>query len=465
MTLTKFGDYQILNKIATGGMAEIFLAKHVNSPPNSLPIAIKKVIKKFSRHRSFIKMFLSEARIICNIKHENIVRIYDFGKEEGQYYLAMEYVFGQNLGELYNKLVSKNGKLPLHIVLEIALSVLSGLDHAHNTKDRNGIFLNIVHLDMNPNNILLSYDNKVKIVDFGIAHAAYSEILKNNLESIQGTYGYLSPEQCKEEQVDRRSDIFSFGVILHELLTMEPLFKHLENDAAILHAILNNEIKPPHEINPAVPEELSRITMKSLARNKEDRYQSASEMYEDVKGYQNTMEFNPEADALPKILKKNFPAHFIRMNKILERARTDYLLDELFDDIEEIEEINLEEKIRMKSHEKENKVQPKNKNKSSVGRFAVITTFIAVIAAAVYFFMTSIKPEIKDISIFSDPPGASIYINGENTGRKTPAVINMVEGEMYIIELRKNSFTGGMQFRPDKTNNEINIKLKEPHND
>ena len=198
--LETFDNYQLLSKIATGGMAEIFLAKHINSPVNSMPIAIKKVLKQYSSNSALIKMFLAEARIICNINHENIVRIYDFGKYEDQYFIAMEYVFGQNLGSVLNKLQQKGQAMPLNLIIEIMLGVLSGLDHAHNTKDKNGIFLNVVHLDMNPNNILISYDGKIKVVDFGIANANYTKKAKGSLVSIQGTFGYLSPEQCRDRK-------------------------------------------------------------------------------------------------------------------------------------------------------------------------------------------------------------------------------------------------------------------------
>ncbi len=138
-----FDEYQLLKKIASGGMAEIFLAKHINSPVGNMPFAIKKVLPRYSKDKEYIKMFLSEARIICNINHENIVHIYDFGKFEGIYYIAMEYVFGQNLGSLLNKFQVTNTVMPVNVVFEIAMAILAGLDHAHNARDRNGVFLNV----------------------------------------------------------------------------------------------------------------------------------------------------------------------------------------------------------------------------------------------------------------------------------------------------------------------------------
>ncbi len=453
-SLEKFGEYQLLTKIATGGMAEIFLAKHSNSPANSMPIAIKKVLKQYNSNPHFVSMFLTEARIICNITHENIVRIYDFGKEEGQYFIAMEYVFGQNLGVLLNKLAQNDEKLPTDIILEISMAVLNGLDHAHNTKDKKGHFLNVVHLDMNPNNILISYSGKVKIVDFGIAHATYSGKNKN-LNSIQGTYGYLSPEQCREEPTDRRSDIFSFGIILYEMLTNKPLFKHLPSDVAILNQILNEPIPPISEVNPEISEDLAKIVMKALEKDKNKRYLTAKEMIEDLRKVHASLEFNVSSKTLPKILKRHFASHFIKMNRIIEKAQTKYLMDEIFNDIGKIEEINLHEKMRIEPQKIEKK--PKNNKK-----LIFILSFITAIILIGAFFLANhhSTKKIVSVSIFSSPPGAEIYINGEDQEKQTPAVIKLKANIPYIIEFKKGNYFGGKNFIPTEKHSELNIKLQ-----
>jgi len=462
-----FGNYQLLSKIATGGMAEIFLAKHINSPVTSMPIAIKKILPQYSNNVPFIKMFLAEARIICNINHDNIVKIYDFGKVDGLYYIAMEYVFGQALGQLENKMSSKENYLPLEIVLEICFSVLNGLQHAHNTKDKKGVFLNVVHLDMNPNNILLSYDGGIKIVDFGIAHATYTKILKHNLASIQGTFGYLSPEQCREEGVDRRSDIFSFGIILYEMLSGKPLYKHLMNDAVILNAILNEEVENIKNIRPDISDELARIVHKALEKDREKRYSSAVEMIEDLQGVQAGLEFNLEAETLPALLKREFAGHYIKMNKILEKAQAQYLMDELFKDIGDIEEMDLHEKVRIAEEEKLKKFEEDRlkkeaaEEKSSFPMIAVAAiVFVLLLSAGIggYFFLQ----EEKDIlvSLFSDPPEADIFIDGISNGLQTPAEISMKPGRNYIIEFRKDDFIGEIYYTPKKEDNKINLVLK-----
>jgi len=458
--LEKFDNYQLLSKIATGGMAEIFLAKHINSPVNSMPIAIKKVLKQFTKNSALIKMFLAEARIICNISHENIVRIYDFGKYEEQYFIAMEYVFGQNLGSILNKLQKKGMSLPTIQVIETVLGVLSGLDHAHNAKDKNGVYLNIVHLDMNPNNILISYDGKVKVVDFGIANANYSKKIKGTLTSIQGTYGYLSPEQCREKKTDRRSDIFSVGVILYEMITNKPLFKHLENDAAILNAILNEPIEHISNIVPDIDPTLAEIIMKCLEKHPDNRYSTAMDVREDLMKVYNGLEFDPNGETTQTLMKKLFPAHYIKMTKVIENAQAEYLMDELFNDLGDLEEIDLKEKIRVK----EEKVELEKKRQGrlpSVKKTAFFGGLIALLFIGfLTFFAMKDKVKLEKVSVFSSPPGAIIYINGEDTGKTTPSELMLEHGRKYIIEFRKEDMIGGMDFLPSEDNHEVNMKLR-----
>lgn len=463
--LEKFDNYQLLSKIATGGMAEIFLAKHVNSPVNSMPIAIKKVLKKYSDNPTLVKMFLAEARIICNISHENIVKIYDFGKFEDQYFIAMEYVFGQNLGSILSKVTEKDEVLPLNFTIEIISAVLCGLDHAHNAQDRNGNFLNIVHLDMNPNNILISYDGKIKVVDFGIANANYTKKLKDS-SGIQGTYAYLSPEQCSGTTVDRRSDIFSVGIILYEMLTGQPLYKNLENDMAIMNAILYDEIEPIDERMPDIDPNLAKIVMKALEKNPNRRYASAMDMREDLQLVYNSLEFDPNGETLPSFVKKLFPSHFIKMTKIIEQAQTEYLMDELFNNIGELEDIDLDEKKKAAEAENQRieaeKRREKKKNVfTKAGLIAGIVAGLAVIALILKFLFVDPDVEVDMVTIFSSPSGARIFINGEDTGKVTPASLQLELNKKYIIEFSKDNMIGGLEFTPTSENRQINMQLKQ----
>jgi len=476
----RFGDYHLITKIATGGMAEIFLAKHVNSPVTSMPIAIKRILRQHNTNHAFIKMFLAEARIICNLTHDRIVKIYDFGKYDDIYYIAMEYVFGQNLGQLMNRYEQKGKRLPLDLVLNIAAAVLEGLDFAHNARDRNGMFLNIVHLDMNPNNILLSYEGKIKLVDFGIAHASYTSSLKRSLLSIQGTYGYLSPEQCLEQPVDRRSDIFSLGVILYEALSGKPLFKHMESDAAILHAIVHEPIPDIRTVAPEVPREVAAILRKALQKDRNARYSSAAEMLEDIKKFRIMREFDPQTENIPAILKREFASHFIKMTQVIEKAQAAYMMDELFKDIGELEGIDLNEKIRFPEEEsasfsrqqieeeKEKEKEEKRRTLKSwllaltIGLAALIIFFVGL---GVYLFYP-FKQETVEVFVSTLPPGAEIFVDGKESGVYTPATLNLFKDRSYIFGFRKGDLVGEVVFTPGNVpeKNKVFVKLgKQEH--
>ena len=463
--LERFDNYQLLSKIATGGMAEIFLAKHVNSPVNSMPIAIKKVLKQYSSNPVLVKMFLAEARIICNISHENIVKIYDFGKFEDQYFIAMEYVFGQNLGTILSKVAERDQIMPLNLTIEIISAVLCGLDHAHNAQDRNGNFLNIVHLDMNPNNILISYEGKIKVVDFGIANANYTKKLKVD-SGVQGTYAYLSPEQCMGKAVDRRSDIFSVGIILYEMLTGQTLYKQMDNDMAIMNAILNDEIEPINELMPEIDPNLAKIVMKALEKNPNRRYASAMDMREDLLKIYNSLEFDPDSEMLPAFVKKLFPAHFIKMTKIIEQAQTEYLMDELFNNIGELEDLDLQEKTRAReaARQKEEAEKKRERKKAFFSKFGLVSGIVAalaVIALIIKFLFVDPDVKVDTVTVFSSPGGAQIFVNGEDTGKITPASLQLELHKKYIIEFRKDDMIGGLEFTPTSDNRQINMQLKQ----
>ena len=463
--LEKFDNYQLLSKIATGGMAEIYLARHVNSPVNSMPIAIKKVLKKYSSNPTLVKMFLAEARIICNISHENIVKIYDFGKYEDQYFIAMEYVFGQNLGAILEKVYERDQKMPLNLTIEIISAVLCGLDHAHNAQDRNGTFLNIVHLDMNPNNILISYEGKIKVVDFGIANANYTRKIKND-SGIQGTYAYLSPEQCSGLSVDRRSDIFSVGIILYEMLTGKPLYRHLDSDMAIMNSILNDEIEPINELMPEIDPKLAEIVMKALEKNPSNRYATAMDMREDLLRIYNSLEFDPNSEMLPAFVKKLFPAHFIKMTKIIEQAQTEYLMDELFNNIGELEDIDLQSKKREEEEkkQKEEEEERREKRKTIISKTSLIAGIVAalvIIVMILKFLFVDPEVEVDMVTVFSEPGGAQIFVNGEDTGKQTPASLQLELNKQYIIEFRKDDMIGGLEFVPTSENRMIRMVLKQ----
>ncbi|HUB08556.1 MAG TPA: protein kinase [Myxococcales bacterium] len=275
-----FGKFLLLDRINVGGMAEVFLAKAFGVEGFQRVLAIKKIIPTMVEDEEFITMFIDEARIAVQLNHANIVQIHELGKFEEHYYIAMEYVSGRDLRFMLDAAKKRKKLLPLPLSVFVAHAVCEGLDYAHRKKDAQGKDMNIVHRDVSPQNVLVSYDGDVKVIDFGIAKAQ-NRSQKTQAGILKGKFGYMSPEQVRGLPIDRRSDIFALGVILYEMLTGERLFVG-ESDFSTLEKVRNAEVLPPREFNDAIPEALEAIVLKSLAREAEARYQWAAEMGEDL---------------------------------------------------------------------------------------------------------------------------------------------------------------------------------------
>jgi serine/threonine protein kinase len=290
----KFGRYIIVDPIAVGGMAEIYRARWATAKENKEGpdriIVIKKVIANLSQNSEFLQMFEEEIKITVGLTHPNIIQIYDYGKTEDQYFMAMEYVEGKNLRQFVKRLADMKSMFSLDMSCYIISQVCHALAYAHAFKDRmSGKALGIVHRDISPQNVMISYDGAVKLFDFGIAKAkSASEATRAGV--IKGKPSYLSPEQINGEELDGRCDIFALGIVLWELLTAKRLFV-AETDMGVLRLIQSAKIEPPSTFNPAVPQSLDSIVLKSLTRDKNKRYQSAEEFQRDLHKF--LYSFNP----------------------------------------------------------------------------------------------------------------------------------------------------------------------------
>lgn len=256
-------------------MAEVFLAKSFGAEGLEKVLVIKRILPEFSENPRFVEMFISEAKIAMDLNHPNIVQIYDFGKHDDTYYLAMEYVDGADLGHLMTASKKSDTRFEIGDAVFIAAEIAKGLHYAHQRKDRFGDALDIVHRDVSPQNVLVSQDGSVKIVDFGIAKATLVTDQKPN--TVKGKFAYMSPEQASGKQVDHRSDIFSLGVVLFEMLTGRPLFKAPTQDE-IMSLVKSAVVPDIASLNGEVPEELADLVYKVLSREPDDRPESAREL-------------------------------------------------------------------------------------------------------------------------------------------------------------------------------------------
>lgn len=285
MKSEQFGKFILLDKLAAGGMAEVYLAKTFGAENVAKFVAIKRILPQFSQNPDFIEMFKEEAKIAINLSHSNIVSIFEFGVERKQFYLAMEYVEGRNLRQIVNRLKEMNQSLSpdqaVYIIKEAAL----GLDNAHRCVDAMARPLNIIHRDISPQNIMINFEGEIKIVDFGIAKAE-SQVESTRAGTLKGKFSYMSPEQAEGYEIDSRTDIFSLGIVLWELLANERLFLS-NNELNTLKKIKECHIPSLHKIDPKIPSELEKIVTKALARDKNLRYQTAAEFQKDLNRFLN----------------------------------------------------------------------------------------------------------------------------------------------------------------------------------
>jgi len=277
----RFGQYEILEKIASGGMAELYRARRSGVEGFQKIVAIKKILPHLADNEGFIAMFADEAKLAAQLNHPNIVHIYDLGKiEGGGYFIAMEHVEGRDLRAILESARELQMPLPVPLAVYIASKVASALDYAHRRRDGDGRDLHIVHRDVSPQNILISYEGDIKLCDFGIAKAA-SKVSQTESGALKGKIQYMSPEQAWGKPIDRRSDLFSLGTVLYELLTEQKLFGG-DSDMHILEKVRAAVVPAPSEANPEVPKPLDTIVGKALAREAEDRYANASDMLRDL---------------------------------------------------------------------------------------------------------------------------------------------------------------------------------------
>jgi serine/threonine protein kinase len=288
------GRYQLLAHLASGGMAEIYLARQTGIGGFEKLVVVKKILPNLAREKVFVEMFLDEAVIAAQLNHPNVVQIYDLGQSGDDYYIAMEFLEGESLGHLTSEGARVRKPLPPGMAAGIISQVCEGLAYAHAFEDETGKPLGIVHRDISPHNIIVLFTGVVKVVDFGIAKAA-SKMHQTKVGTLKGKLAYMSPEQCMGSQVDARSDLFSLGVVLWELLTHRRLFKR-DVEPAMIRAIMDEPIPKVNEVHKDAPAALAAVADKALCKKPQDRYKSAAEMKAEIQAYlrQESLEAGPE---------------------------------------------------------------------------------------------------------------------------------------------------------------------------
>ena len=303
----QFGKYQLLDRIAVGGMAELFRAKLTGAQGFEKLIAIKMILPNLSAEENLVTSFIDEAKLAALLHNENIIQIYDFGSMDDQYFIAMEYLFGKDLRAIIRAAREKDLALGMENILYIMSRICAGLDYSHNLKDLQGKPLNIIHRDINPQNILMTYEGQIKIIDFGIAKAAsHNNQTRENL--IKGKLAYMSPEQANGQQIDHRSDIFSTGIILYELLAARRMFTG--ETMHVLSLVREAQYDPPEEVIPDLPTKLNSILRRALEKDPDDRYQNAGEMLADIEEFMFELSLRPNNRSFAGYMKELFEEEY-----------------------------------------------------------------------------------------------------------------------------------------------------------
>lgn len=280
----QFGRYELVSQLGRGGMAETWRARLMGAAGVTKPVLIKKVLPEYANDQAFSAMFVSEARITATLSHGNIAQVFDFGRVDGEYFLAMELVDGQPLNRVIKR-AQKSGlpALPVPLATYIAMEMCRGLHYAHTRTDDAGVSLGIVHRDISPDNVLISYEGQVKIVDFGIAKARELRNFKTEPGVVKGKYLFFSPEQARGEEVDARTDVWATGVVLYEMLCGR---LPLEGPPyVVLRKLVQGEFPQPRTLRPELPDELNDIIMRALAVETESRFESCHEFGDALAGF------------------------------------------------------------------------------------------------------------------------------------------------------------------------------------
>ena len=274
----RVGRYEVLSHLATGGMAQIYLARQSGLGSFERHVMLKTILRERASDQRFVTMFLDEAKLAATLNHQNVAQVYEVDQADGAYFMAMEYVHGENTRAILETTLRRGWTIPLELAVMIISGAAAGLHHAHERLGKNGAPLHIVHRDVSPANIMVGYDGSVKVLDFGIAKAE-ERATKTVGGTIKGKYGYMSPEQCKGKTIDRRSDIFALGIVLYELTTLRRAFKG-KDDFETMKRIVSGDVVLPSVAVPGYPRELEAIVLTAMANDPNARFQSGAELIE-----------------------------------------------------------------------------------------------------------------------------------------------------------------------------------------
>jgi serine/threonine-protein kinase len=438
----KIGRHTVVGYLADGGMAEIFLGKE----PDGRPVVIKRILPHLARQSNFVAMFIDEARIGSLVRHPNVVEIYELGQVGNDLFLVMEYLAGESTSGLLRRLVARRERLPLPLAAYIIAEACAGLYAAHTLCDDRGNPLDLVHRDVSPQNLFIKYDGGIKVLDFGIATAQH-RLTRTATGQVKGKFSYMSPEQCRGEYLDLRSDIFSLGVVLYELTTQRRLFKR-PNELMVLKAVTEQPIPRPRRELPDYPRALEAICMKALARDRDLRYGSALELRDELLGVIGQLGFygDPRAE-LARVMAVLFPERIAEKRHMIGAIRAGSDLGALALPAAEVDEsvelMQMEEQSATPMPSVPALPPPVARRSGWTITIAALVVLAAAGGATWYFARSDdIAPPVAvpaaptgfAIDITSVPSGAAVYVDGEAVG-STPHHMTLTAPRELALKL------------------------------
>ena len=465
----RFGKYTLLRKLATGGMAELFLALQKSVAGFEKLIVIKRILPAMNSDKAFIDMLLHEARIAATLSHPNIVQIFDVGQVDGTYFIAMEHVHGEDIRSIVRQMKKKGyPTFPREHALGIVMGMCAGLAYAHERSDLDGSQLNIVHRDISPQNVVVTFSGDVKIVDFGIAKSDNKNIDQTKSGKLKGKVPYMSPEQARGEDIDARSDVFATGVMLFELTTGRRLFKGA-SEYETLKLICDREYPRPSQVVANYPPALERIVMRALEKDRDERYQNAREMQSDLETFIRDERVAVSTVALNEFMQGLFEEKLASQKEALLQGKA---LAEIIDAQTEDPPPTSQSELDLAGRSSQQsilsmpaasrtvtEVSANRPSKSALPWIIAAVVMVGAVGVGAGLLYVKHKKDVLasqlppvtlpvvpavphgSIAIDSDPPGASIWINGDLRSEVTPTKISDLPiGSAIDVKLTKDGF-------------------------
>lgn len=451
------GRYEIVGKLASGGMAEILLARLTGPSGFERPVVIKRILPHLHGLSEFVDMFLDEGRIAARIGHPNVAQVQELAREDDELYLVMEYLEGESAAGLARRARARRTRLAPALCAYIVAEACAGLHAAHELRSPEGKPLDLVHRDVSPQNLFVGYDGTIKVLDFGIAKAA-GRITTTEAGTLKGKFEYMSPEQAAGQPLDRRSDVFSLGIVLYELATQRRLFKR-GSQTETLRAVCDDPIVPPSELVEAFPAELEAVCLKALARDPDARYASANDFRRALLGTLRTIDASamPE-ESLSTLMHELFDDRIEEKHEMLAHMRDGITPAHVpAADVEEEELPTVEAELR-------SAIRTRLAEPARRARWPWIAA-VVLIAAGAAFVMTSRAPEEEptaiphvEITVESEPSGAQVVVDGNDRG-VTPLTLTFEQSEaLHTLRLGHEGYAPLIEeFRAD-----VNQRIRLP---